>query len=336
MARSFFRSVGISLSVLGLGCGVSASVCGCYIDDCSDTLTCGSVCVADPSKEAAKDDCGVFVSSDLGDDANPGTKAKPVKTFERAIALARTGPMRLYACAESFTEPVMLPSGIEVWGGLDCAHDWSYVGDSRSTVIAPEPDTVPLHVKAGEGTSIISDLQLEAADATIPGGSSIAMVALVGSVVDLRRSKLIAGNGAKGAPGERGGEEPAKEGTLGNDGAAACTADSVPGAQPVTTVCGDLTTVGGKGGDGTATSGDKGNDGQPAPDPNPQGLGLGGVGETDAFSCLPGQMGSPGADGAHGLGAQWPGSISPEFGWLGKRGYDGGDGSRGQGGGGGA
>lgn len=91
----------------------------------------------------------------------------------------------------------------------------------------------------------------------------------------------------------------------------------------------------GAGGDGNASIGGNGSDGQPAPIDNPQGLGLGGVGEVNGLSCLPGQMGAPGVDGAHGLGALWPGRIAGAGVWEGKPGKDGADGAPGQGGGGG-
>ena len=49
------------------------------------------------------------------------------------------------------------------------------------------------------------------------------MRVLSGAAVDLRRSELIAGEGADGEPGERGGEAPAQGGTPGNAGDVAIT-----------------------------------------------------------------------------------------------------------------
>ena len=334
---------GLLASILtALGCGMAASVCGCHADECIETLTCTDgllddfACNADPALGPAENDCGVFVSSSSGDDANPGTRDKPVRTLERAISLARTGPLRVYACAEVFPEAVTVPSGVEVWGGLDCARDWSYLGGKNRTVLAPGPDLIPLQVEKGEEgrISTLADLRIEAADASMPGGSSIAMLVLTGAAVELRRSELVAGDGADGEPGERGGEQPAKGGAPGNSGAAACSADSVLGAPPAITVCGGAQTLGGKGGDGNAARGGSGNDGQPEPVPNPDGLGLGGSGEVSGAQCLPGQVGENGTDGAHGLGGRGAGRITFQ-GWEGERGGDGGNGRYGQGGGGG-
>ena len=336
----FLRGASVCLSVVALGCGTAAGVCGCHPENCAEILTCDTgpkepACNADPALGPAEDDCGVFVSSSLGDDANPGTRERPVRTLVKAVALARSGALRVYACAEVFPEAVMVPSGVEVWGGLDCADDWVYVGDNRRSVLAPAPDAIPLQVNASElqGISTLADLRLEAADASLPGGSSIAMLVQPDAAVELRRSELLAGNGANGELGQGGGDGPAAGGTSGWSGGPACSANVVPGGPAVVTSCDDGSTLGGQGGDGNVSGGGTGLDGQPEPDPNPLGFGLGGMGEAGS-DCLAGQNGSSGADGAHGLGGRGGGRITFD-GWEGERGGDGRKGLRGQGGGGG-
>ncbi|MCC6554477.1 MAG: hypothetical protein IT372_15975 [Polyangiaceae bacterium] len=322
---------------IGLGCGTATTMCGCYDEGCSQDATCKPpVCNADPSTGPTTDSCGIYLSSSLGDDANPGTQAAPVRTMKRAISLARSGPSRVFACAEVFAEAVTVPSGVEIWGGLDCAHEWAYLGGEDRTVLAPGPDLIPLKVEEGEAGAIstLADLRIEAADATVPGGSSIAMLVLNAAAVELRRSDLIAGHGADGEPGARGGEVPAKGGAPGNSGGAACSADVVPGGLSVTTVCDDAETIGAKGGDGGIASGLKGNDGQPEPDQNLDGWGLGGAGESGAVQCIVGAAGLNGADGADGIGGMNAGRIDQD-GWFGVRGKEGGHGLPGQGGGGG-
>ncbi|MCC6558662.1 MAG: hypothetical protein IT372_37480 [Polyangiaceae bacterium] len=324
------------LTLVGLGCGTATTVCGCYDEGCSQDATCEPpVCNADPSTGATTDGCGIYVSASLGDDGNPGTQAAPVRTMKRAISLARSGPSRVFACAEGFAEAITVPAGVEIRGGLDCAHEWAYLGGEDRTVIAPGPDLIPVQVDVGDAgaVSILADLRIQAGDATVPGGSSIAMIVQTGAAAELRRSELIAGHGADGADGARGGEEPARGGTPGNAGGAACSADSVPGGSAVTTACDGVSTVGGKGGDGSASGAGKGNTGQPEPDPSGT-WGLGGAGETVSMQCLTGGDGLNGADGAHGQGALGPGRITPQ-GWEGQPGVDGADGLHGQGGGGG-
>src|SRR5262245_13734908 len=84
------RSTAISVAMAALGCGTAAGVCGCYPDSCSEAFDCKQapepVC-PDPATAPAGEDCGVFVSSSLGDDGNPGTRAQPVRTIGQAIAI---------------------------------------------------------------------------------------------------------------------------------------------------------------------------------------------------------------------------------------------------------
>lgn len=331
--------------VTALGCTSAATVCGCYTDDCRDILQCpplapreedpADTCVADPAAGRPEDRCGVFVSSSLGSDDNPGTRALPVRSMEKAIGIAQAGPLRVYACAEAFVEPVVLPSGVELWGGLDCANDWVYLGGNEKTVLAPGADLLPLRVDAGEGSSIVADVHAEAADATQPGGSSVAVMVMPSGAVEVLRSDLTAGRGAPGEKGEDGGSGPALAGTPGSSGGSACSATVVPGGAEVETTCGDLRSTGAQGGQGAVSYGSDGLTGQPEPVPNPQGFGLGGAGQTASGpSCMPGEMGAPGTFGEHGRGAAGPGRISLA-GWLGQDGEDGGDGLPGQGGGGG-
>ena len=340
-ASPLLRSASVSLTLAVLGCGTAASVCGCFVDECLETLECedspgppARVCQADPSSGTAEDGCGVFVSASVGDDAGPGTRAQPVRTLAVAISLAQSGAMRVYACAEVFPEAVTVPSGVEVWGGLDCARDWIYVGADRPTVLAPEPDIIPLQVKGGAGISTLADLRIEAADASLPGGSSIAMLVHPGAAAAVRRSELIAGDGADGSPGEHGGDGPATGGTSGWTGGPTCSANVVPGGPAVVTSCDDGNTVGGEGGDGEVSGGGDGLYGQPEPQPNPMGFGLGGSGEVAGLQCLSGVDGFNGTDGAHGLGSRGAGRITVD-GWEGEPGGNGGNGRPGQGGGGG-
>ena len=338
-ASPLLRSATVSLTLAVLGCGTTAGVCGCNPEACTQTHTCDSKpavpeCVADPASGTAEDGCGVFVSASLGDDASLGTREQPVRTLGVALSLAQSGSMRVYACAEVFPEAVTVPSGVEVWGGLDCARDWIYVGADRPTVLAPEPDLIPLQVKAGAGISTLADLRLEAADASMPGGSLIAMLVHPDAAVEMRRSELYAGDGAAGAPGQKGGDGPATGGTSGWTGGPACSADVVPGGPAVVTSCDDGDTVGGEGGDGNVSGGVSGLDGQPEPEPNPMGFGHGGAGETSGLQCIEGAGGLNGEDGAHAEGARGAGWITLD-GWKGERGGHGGHGRPGQGGGGG-
>ncbi|WP_437633176.1 hypothetical protein [Sorangium sp. So ce854] len=344
-------------AVAAVGCGSAVSVCGCYPYDCAEHVACGAPSApeiepdapeepgapadpgqppcGDPWDAAPTDGCGVFASSSLGDDANPGTRERPVRTVGRALALSRQGARRVYACAEVFPEAVEVPAGAQIWGGLDCARGWAFIGDRAKTVLAPAPDLIPLRIEGGDGLSLVADVLARSADAAQPGGSSIAALVLPGASVTFFRGVLAAGNGAPGAHGEDGGEGPAASGAAGMRGGDACSADVVPGAPSVTTACDDVASLGGSGGDGAVGSGDDGRDGLPEPVSNSIGWGHAGQGQTVGADCTDGMQGISGANGAHGRGAAGHKGMITRAGWQGIRGTDGANGISGQGGGGG-
>ncbi|WP_437569523.1 hypothetical protein [Sorangium sp. So ce542] len=343
-----------------IGCGSAVSVCGCFPYDCAEHVACGAPdapetevepdapgepdapadpedipCGGDPRDGAPKDGCGVFASSSLGDDANPGTRALPVRTVRRAIELSRQGARRVYACAEIFPEAVAVPAGTQIWGGLDCAHGWAFIGDRAQATLAPAPDLIPLRIEGGAGKSVVADVLARSADAAQPSGSSIAALVLPGATVTFLRSALVAGNGAAGAPGADGGEGAAAPGTDGRSGGDACSADVVPGAPSVTTACDDVDSIGGSGGDGAVSSGDDGRDGLPEPISSSMDWGHAGQGQTLGADCTDGMQGLSGAHGAHGRGAVGRGGMITRAGWEGVHGTEGARGISGQGGGGG-
>jgi len=280
-------------------------------------------------------DCAwVFVSSSSGSDDNSGRHDAPVSTLAKALALAQSMSGNVYACAEVFTEPLTIPSGVKLWGGVDCAAGWAYAGGNKKTTIAPEAGSIPLRFTAGTRTAMVADVHAEAANASLTGTSSIAALVNAGAVVEILRSELVAGNGAIGAQGGAGGVLPAKEGAAGAPGGAACSAGTVAGGEAAINTCRGVISVGGQGGYGSAILGSPGANGGPEPVPNPAGAGLGGDGGVSGSACDPGAPGAWGADGEHGKGAAGPGRIT-EDGWEGEPGRDGVDGRPAQGGGGG-
>lgn len=329
---------------LALVLGLSSVMSGCFGETCRDRLECfpgalmpePSTPSCDPAAGAIDGACSaVYVSSSRGDDDSPGTPAQPVRTLGQALTIAVQGPRRVYACAEAFTEAVTIPSGVELWGGLDCTGEtWAYLGELRRTVIAAEPGAIALRVVAGTGRATVADVHVDAADAVVPGGSSIAVSIASGAAVDLVRSELVAGLGAPGAAGRIGGDLPASAGEPGEPGGAACSVSVVPGGPGAINQCGDGTSIGGHGGIGGVAQGGSGTDGTPEPVPNPASSGLGGLGQTGSTTCHDGAPGAEGASGQHGSGGRGAGSFSAE-GWLGVNGEDGTDGRPGQGGGGG-
>ncbi|AUX27345.1 hypothetical protein SOCEGT47_079330 [Sorangium cellulosum] len=341
-----WRSASADATVLLLAsCGLGT---GCAEVPCGPRLRCeppapveeAPPCPDEPEKGLeATDKCGVFVSSSLGEDENPGTRKAPVKTIARAIELLDEEPElhpRIHACAEPFPEAVRVRGTLEIWGGFDCKRRWSHHGGGRNTMIEPGPDEIPLTFEA-DAAATIFDLEAQSALATEPGGSSIAAIVLEGARVTLHRGALIAGDGAPGRDGAPGDPKnaSARAGHHGRFGQDACTGDFVPGADEVEAGCAQGGSMGGRGGDGTIDHGGPGGDGELTPLPNPGGFGLGGQGATSTDGCLAGQTGADGLDGAHGLGGRGLGTFDTQGLYLGVNGGDGGDGLPGQGGGGG-
>lgn len=184
---------------LALGSGVLLSGCFHGADDCTRVLTCdvggagssssaggaggtggaggapdaGPRCLDDPAKASAADDCGIFASSSLGNDKNPGTRGAPVKTIRIALQLAAKENRRVYACAELFQEAVEMPSGFTLFGGFNCASDWAYIGSSKQTFIKPLERAIALtFLKGKHGMSLVTDVHAEGPNASDPWVSS--------------------------------------------------------------------------------------------------------------------------------------------------------------------
>lgn len=316
----------VALSLAGF------SAAGCSFEpECGITNDCNR-CDPSQSEDVIGDDCGYFVSRASGDDTNDGSKARPLRTLERAITLAGERTHNVYACAGEFEEAVRLPSGMKLFGGLDCEGGWRFVsGESKTTIAAP-PGEVALTLEGGELTTRVENVIAKARSAMEPGGSSIAVLALQGAKVEIRESDLIAGDGASGVSGVASDSSSALNGLAGGNGGAACEEFDGLGGEATVAACSGVLSKGGGGGDGFDMVAASGQDGSPA---SPiAGAGLGGSGQSSAASC---EAGTPGADGVRGVdgeGGKGMGTLSAS-GFRGRSGEDGGRGLPGQGGGGG-
>ncbi|MCC6557579.1 MAG: PGRS family protein [Polyangiaceae bacterium] len=290
-------------------------------------------CVPSESADPVGNECGAFVATS-GNDAASGTKAEPVRTIAKAIEIAGAKGGRVYACAETFEENVEVPGGVTLFGGLDCANGWAWIGETtRTTVTAP--GVIPLRLRGGEGAARVEDVHvvapsIDAADPSMRGRSSIAAVA-EGIAVELSRCVLEAGDAAPGVDGPSFATS-AMGGAVGNAGNEACSDNLVdPGLEQLNDcgTPGDNTddSVGGVGGTGNVNSGGPGANGLP------DGAMNGGTGES-AGVCTAGTTGDTGVDGTPGAGATGLGTISAS-GYVGPAAADGTRGLPGQGGGGG-
>ena len=292
------------------------------------TTTIDPGCIPSDTPNPVRDDCGVFVSSSLGEAGADGSQDKPYATIAEALGSPKSGP--IYLCAETFAESVQIKSGATIYGGLDCTSGWTYSAAKKSD-ISPDTGKVPLVVDPQIGV-VMEDVALRARDAVEPGASSIAVIASAGATLELTRCNVEAGNGKDGAAGEAFAASAAA-GAMGNGGTEACTADVVVGGKSVTNACDEADmeddSVGRSGGSGEAAFGGDGSAGLPLGTMN------GGSGQLDdAGMCSLGGPGDAGVSGASGTGAQGLGTISAQ-GYTGPAGNPGEKGKPGQGGGGG-
>ncbi|WP_437690153.1 PGRS family protein [Sorangium sp. So ce176] len=323
-------------------------------NDCELMLTCekyrgrGSEvvppgCVPSEIDGAIDDTCGVFVAS-TGNDDNAGTRAEPVATLAEALRRAADKGTEAYACAETFEEAVEVPVGIKLFGGLDCANGWRWIGETAKTVVAPGEEPIALKVMPGEGAVRIEDVSVHAANAQALGASSIAVL-VDGAEVELVRCELIAGNGADGAEGEDAPSEVPAQASPGNAGTDACSDldtsgapdVTLPGGAQVENACGGALSIGGEGGAGRVNNGGDGATSQSTEETARGGVGEAVSGVWDCGGAEPngrGDDGSTGIPGEAGLAASGPGTLSSS-GYVGASGEAGRAGIPGQGGGGG-
>ncbi|MGK4002870.1 hypothetical protein WMF31_09640 [Sorangium sp. So ce1036] len=292
------------------------------------------VCEADPTEDASTvtEECAVFASASAVPGGN-GTKARPYASLGEAIANANG--KRVLACASgAFAESVTIGAEVEVIGGFDCGAEWTWSEEARSAIEGPA-NQIALTLSEGASGAKVRSFAVRAASATEAGGSSIG-VAVADIDAELAQVDVTAGDGMDGAKGEAPAEPPqagAPAGAVSN----ACAA--VFGGEAGVTTCEDGETRGGRGGLGGTPgmeegNGQRGEDGAPLPEENPDAYGLGGAGQTGAAgNCRRGEDGAPGASGV--AGAAGSDTVLTLAGIGGGDGGPGTSGKRGQGGGGG-
>jgi hypothetical protein len=283
---------------------------------------------------------GIFVSP-MGSDTNPGTRAKPVATIGRGMSAAKAASKRVYFCAGTYVEKVVVGSqldGVSLYGGLDCS-SWAYSA-SNAVTVAPPAAGFALQLDGLTAGVTIEDVTFVAQNANPAhaGESSIAAFANGAQNVVLRRVTMVAGTGTDGAAGASP-DGPADGGTSNWFGTAPSyaelnghdAADGGPGASSACTCADRSSTTGGQGG------GSNGGQMPGAGLPNygdDAGLGVAG---SNGAACRGTGAGANGADAPMG-GADMPnalrGSVTAN-GWTVAIGMGGSNGKPGQGGGGG-
>lgn len=298
-------------------------------------------CAGDPTVDATlvRDECGVFVRASAAA-GGKGTKTSPYQTFAEAAGAADV--KRIYACAESYTEtaPIVFTGGVEIYAGFtecDKQSGWAWTAASKASLTGPA-DMVSLTLNGG--ANHIENMNVATPNASIPGGSAVAMLVSGGSL-DMSEGSIAAGDAMAGAAGMSLMDDMTLDGDPGDNGVGICGSgvnNKGPMGKTKTCPAGDSSTAG-NGGDGgefmmslPQPAGDGGDgipkDGAQATD------GKGGVGE-GTLVCKDGTGGVPGGAGDSGDGAIGYGAISAKDLYQGAAGKDGTAGKPGQGGGGG-
>jgi hypothetical protein len=280
------------------------------------------------------DNFAVFVNGDA-DNGGDGTKGKPLKTIGAAITKALgAGKRRVYICGSAaFAEHLSLTSAVSLYGGFSCA-SWEPDANAKPKV-APSDKGYALHIDNVSGGVTISDLELDAFDASglKDGTSSIAVFASKSKVAFVRTA-IRASNGAEGAPGAAGADGKLTTASSGTQDAVGNPASGAIGGLSKECTCSSgLKTLGGVGG----SNGSGGGNGEPKDYP-PTGSNNGGAGGPGGGSCDATSFGKGGADAPPATNAMPPAKrgVLGADGWVPSKGDDATeDGKPGQGGGGG-
>jgi len=244
------------------------------------------------------DPSAIFVAT-TGSDTAPGTMAKPVLTIGKGVQLAQAAHKDLYVCDGTYAENVVIDTTpVNVHGGYDCTKGWAPVDDKPT--IAPQTG-VALIVRSVSSAMTVERLQLQAADASADGASSIAAIASSCPELAFKNVVFQAGAGANGgqgaspqpltSPANAGNPGASIGGKLcpGTNASGACVAIAQGGHAGLLAGWGKCATVGGVGGNGANVLI---NYAGSAPE-----KGSGGAGQTiDGV----GLDGAPGADGKDG------------------------------------
>jgi len=156
-----------------------------------------------PQTSELVESLGVFVTS-TGSTTPDGTRARPFPSIQQGIDAGKKVGKRVYVCAGSYSEALVLADSISVIGGLDCSKPEWTIGapDARSKVIAPTSPAIT--ARAISAATKISGFDVVAPNATEPGASSIGLLADKSPALVVASSSITAGDGAKGADGAEG------------------------------------------------------------------------------------------------------------------------------------
>jgi hypothetical protein len=273
----------------------------------------------------------VFVSP-TGNDANPGTKERPKRELQAAIATVSAGNGRYVLVAFGTYKPVELRSGISIFGGYDPA-GWARRDrfPDGLPLISGSPDGV---VANGAKDVVLQHLRIRGLNGGSVAPDAYGIRAFANASLTLQRVAVSAGEGLAGSAGANG-KAGERGGSGGQGGPGSCDGDLYPDFGLGASGSSPAGREGGKGGRRGwvgALDASNGGAGSPGKVDTPGGAGgaKGNPGRPGAKGTS-GENGSPGAPGSGGLST--PGRV--DLAWVGRAGDAGGAGEPGNGGGGG-
>ncbi|AKU96900.1 hypothetical protein AKJ09_03564 [Labilithrix luteola] len=154
--------------------------------------------VGTPDDGELTEQFGVFVSA-RGSDTAEGTRRAPLATLSAAIRMAKSKGRRVYACAETYNENVVMEDGVPMLGGIDCSAGWKFSSSLRARIEAPASPAVL--AKGITKATVIGGFEIVAPDAKHPSESSIVVFAINSVGLTIAHSRLQAGRGGDGTDG---------------------------------------------------------------------------------------------------------------------------------------
>lgn len=156
------------------------------------------VVAGNPDDSELNEQFGVFVSA-RGSDSGNGTRAAPLATLAAGVRLAKQFGRRVYACAGTYKENVVMEDGAPMLGGIDCSSGWKFSSTMRARIEAPSSPAV---VAKGITTATRLDgFEIIAPDAVRVSENSMAVFAVNSVGLTIAHSRLQAGRGGDGTNG---------------------------------------------------------------------------------------------------------------------------------------
>jgi hypothetical protein len=143
----------------------------------------------------------------IGSLQGDGSKAQPVTSLVAALQLAQTAGKDIYIAGGAYTEasPIVLVSGVSIYGGYDAANGWSRDDDHVPTITIGT--AVWWYVMKADGiaaTTKLDRISVLGVEGGQPGATSVALLALQSPGLVISNCTFQAALGTAGAAGLNG------------------------------------------------------------------------------------------------------------------------------------